>query len=371
MGGFAKTVRRVLTPPKWARRMLTPPGGSDWIKEYEVGPKLAAFTAALATGNPFIGAGVGSMITGTTETGKALAEGRPWYEGTLKGGVEGFGIGGGGGFVGAKAGLPNIGTSAGVPTPWGARDKYGIPINAPTYAEATAPGGVAGAPGTAKAAGIDYSKMIGPALATGAGALSIGATPPEFEVSTAAERLEKARESVLAKYMGDESAQLLPKVAAAEYLKQIQTPLGELYPVERDARWGRVQPLINKSWDDYESAINAKYAHARGTGSSEHKKELQDARRLRTQELSQSRQEIEQGAFEMQVKIKQDALMRAAQQGQFDEKLALEMAKLIGEEETLAMSMEMQDYDTFQRVMGQIMSIGYEMAMPQASGFRG
>ena len=79
MGGFAQGLRRVLTPPKAVRRMFTPPGTRDWIKEFEVGPKLAALGASAIPGvGPFIGAGIGAMTLATTEVRLLQKVGEVW-----------------------------------------------------------------------------------------------------------------------------------------------------------------------------------------------------------------------------------------------------------------------------------------------------
>ncbi len=415
MGGVAKTVRRWLTPPKWIRRAVAF-GGRDWVKEYEIGPKLAAAAAAAATGNPYIGAGIGTLIHGTTGIGKALAEGRPWYKGALEGGTAGFAAGVSGGWLGGKMGLGipgaykiapfgstpikgggwlkggqifnRLGEVVGTYIPgteaqMAAKLAYGIPM---------AGGGVVGAPkvglskiglkytptgiykgtfafepGVAeainRAGGITWEKMIGPALAVGSAAASLGAKAPEFEASTLEERLAQARKSVLAKYMGDEAAMKLPKVAAEEYLKQITTPLGELYPQEVDARWGRIEKQINQSWDSYEDAIKQRFAQVGGTGSRDEQQALAEARDMRTAELTQARREIEQDIFNTQIRIKQDALAKAAQQGYYDEKLAVELASLIGQDEALQMAVESQDYETFQKIMSQLFQLGGQISL--------
>jgi hypothetical protein len=395
--------------------MFTPPGTKDWIKEYEVGPKLAAFTAGLPLG-PYVGAGVGSMILGTTESAKAMAEGRPWYKGAIPGMTQGFGIGGGGGYFGAKAGVPAI---AGVPKstlplPWGAKripggpavgggeayfpeggylkggqmfDKAGNAIEGWRYApgkEATVlsalekartgadvasilSGGGAGVTAeTGRGEGV--SRLLGPALAGGAGIASLTKEAPEFDYATATERFEGARDSMIQKYLGEAGLQL-PRAVREQYLDLATQPMGEMGEVWKnwvEPQWNSMQDMIGKSWDDYDKAIDEQFAQAGGTGSSDHLKAKEEARASRTEELSQARQELYGRAFREQLNVKLDALQRAASQGQFDMSIALELAKLGERDQELLMSIESQNYDQFQDIMGKIMSMGmYDTLQPQ------
>jgi hypothetical protein len=229
----------------------------------------------------------------------------------------------------------------------------------------------AGAVEATRTAGAPGGMNIGNLLAAGAGAASLAAEPPELDITETGDKMARARESVMTKYLGEEAAAQLPSVVSENYLDMITKPIGELYPVEKDARWGRLEKEITDSYDDYEDAINQQFAQAGGSGSSDHREAIRNARADRAAELSQSRNELEQDMFDTQIKIKQDALMRAAEQGQFDDALAFELARLIGEEEELNRALAMDDYDTFQRVMGMIMAMGLQSPMPDYLSVRG
>jgi len=229
-------------------------------------------------------------------------------------------------------------------------------------------GGVAGGGGeqvTNKSGGMGFSGVgegstmnwVGPMLAAGGAIGSMTAQRPEFTYYDSTERMEMAKKSIMSKYLGEAGAKL-PGVVAEEYLKQIQTPLGELYPVEKDARWGRVEGAINKSYDDYEKSIQHQFSQAGGVGSKDYQQTIARAKADRAKELSQSRQEIEASAYKTQVEIKQNALLQGAQQGQWDEKLAMELATALGKDQELTMAFESQDYEAFQNLMSQLMNAG-------------
>jgi len=209
-------------------------------------------------------------------------------------------------------------------------------------------------PGVGEGSAMNW---VGPALAASGAIGSMTAQRPEYTYYDSAERMEQAKKSIMSKYLGEAGAKL-PGVVAEEYLKQIQTPLGELYPVEKDARWGRVEGAINKSYDDYEKSIQHQFSQAGGIGSKDYQDTIARAKADRAKELSQSRQEIEASAYKTQVEIKQNALLQGAQQGQWDEKLAMELATALGKDQELTMAFEGQDYEAFQNLMSQLMNAG-------------
>lgn len=227
-------------------------------------------------------------------------------------------------------------------------------------AASAAPAG-AGA-GTGGTAFSSMKDLIGAGLATGAGAMSLMSKPPTYDYKTAPERLADVQ-GVLRKYMGD-AAGKLPQAASEEYLRQIKAPLGELYPEQVDAQWGRLAPQIEKSWDQYEKALDTQFAQAGGIGSTDYNQAKAEARRLRVAEMSQSFKEIQQSIFNTQVAVKQDALRNAAAQGNFDMTTAMELAKLGGQDQELMMAIQSQNYQKFQQVLGQIMYQGYSLTQP-------
>lgn len=330
--------------------------------------------------NPWLGAGIGAATAGLTgwgtqalaanSTANALASGASKAAGMVS-------IGGGGMPSGASvySGLTpefnnayNLGSNASALN-WsmpsaGVAQNLASGITPPTSTGIMG-GGDQGTNTGKSSTGFDIGKGLKVLGITPAGALAAGASllnpASDTEYHTASEKLTQARQTVLSKYLGEAGAQL-PTVIADQYLDMITKPIGELYPVETDARWGRAEQSINQSYDDYEKSITHNFAQAGGIGSSDYQKAMGEARRMRTQELSQTRQEIEQSLFNTQISMKQTAMQNAASQGQFDEKLAMELAGLIGQEDELVASIQSQDYERFQMVMGQIMAIGYQSA---------
>lgn len=218
-----------------------------------------------------------------------------------------------------------------------------------------------GAGGAAGAATQGLSK--GQLLAGGAGIASLMAKPPQTQIGTAQENLELARNSIMAKYLGNDAASQIPGVVAENYLDMISKPIGEMYPAEKDARWGRIEKTVNTSYDDYEKSIQQRYAQAGGLNSSDYKEEVRKAKQDRSKELGQAKAELEQSLFNTQITMKKDALLSSMQQNQFDEKMAYELAGVIQQEDQLRVAIANQDYDQFQQVMGLIMAMGTQGAM--------
>jgi hypothetical protein len=185
------------------------------------------------------------------------------------------------------------------------------------------------------------------------------AKPPEVDLPGAAERLEQARSSVIQKYLGEAGTQL-PTAVREQYLDLVNQPLGELGQIWENwvqPEWNSLSQMIGKSYDDYDAAIDQQFAQAGGSGSSDHREAKAESRRLRTQELSQARQELRGRAFKEQLNTKLTALQQAANLGEFDMKLALELSTMIGEDQRLLASIEGENYDEFQDIMGQIFSL--------------
>ena len=308
-----------------------------------MGAGIQGGIAGMGTGSAAQNAGYASAAQGAAPAGMGIGSGTATGSALAAGGS---GIGAGGSFMqGAGLSMSNYGFNPAMSKFWGGVTGGGEVANK---------SGSMYLPGVNESGGMNW---IGPALA-GAGAIgSMAAKRPEFTYYDSTERMEMAKKSIMSKYLGEAGAKL-PGVVAEEYLKQIQTPLGELYPVEKDARWGRVEGAINKSYDDYEKSIQHQFSQAGGVGSKDYQQTIARAKADRAKELSQSRQEIEASAYKTQVEIKQNALLQGAQQGQWDEKLAMELATALGKDQELTMAFEGQDYEAFQNLMSQLMSAG-------------
>lgn len=414
-----KPIQTLFTSPKRLFRSGTKIGKSNWIADWAVPMILgAAGLGGAATGQPWwlaMPAGYGAWRSGQ----QAGGPGGPAYTpgGMAAGAVTGLAKGMVGGALGAGASA----TSAGAGSPWkrigwGAKQYWGGVTGQPfTPAPTTGPGwagdisgipgeapgaqfgaetmarlpvapGVGGMPGipggpetgitgmtspTAPVGWMDKMRQFGitPAGALAAGA-SLLARPPETEYTPTSEAVEQARQTIMEKYLGSEAAMQLPGAVSEEYYKMITTPLGQLWPIEKDAGWARTQKLVNESYDRAVEGIKESFAQAQGVGSSDYYEAINEAERNRVWELDVGKQQVEQSYFEQHVKVKQDALMGAAQQGQIDETIMFELAKLIKQDDALERAGVEQDYDTFQRIMGMIMAMGLQTPMPNISSMR-
>lgn len=279
----------------------------------------------------------------------------------------GFGAGSGLSNLGSLSGIGNQLAGGGTPTSATQFPNVGMGPSGMTAGAGTKTGMLGnlfqtvGLTGGAKG-GMDIGKM----LATGAGVAGMAAEPPTYDYQTAEDRYGRAMETVVGKYMGEAGMQL-PQVVQEEYLKMVQTPFGELYKEfdVYDANQAELERTIGQSYDEYDEGIKAQYAQAGGLGSSDYEKAMAKSREARTRELAVGRAQLMQGKFEQAVNIKQEALLQSAKQGQYNSTLALELAKLVGEDQNVKMALEADNYEKFQNSMMKIFQMGTQSPMPR------
>ena len=328
--------------------------------------------AGMGYGLGHLGKGIGSGVQNMFSAGNAGNQ--AGYQATLAGMNGGAGM-----FAGTGTAAGSAAASSGG---MGAAGLFGQGfMNSPIgkFAGRTASGvgnmfggaGSGGGAGTAGASGLfggGSNNLLGAATMLGGAAGMFGAEQPEYEYSNAQERYDDAMSTVVGKYMG-EGGMALPKRAQEEYLDMINTPFGELYQKwdQDDAMSGQLKTTLDRTYDDYDEQINAAFAQSGGIGSSDHRKALDESRRLRGEELRVGTQQLQQFKFQEAVKVKQDALVHAMQQGQWNNDVAMQLAGLTGQDQQLEMALASQDYDGFQDVMGKIMFQGMNMMAPNIS----
>lgn len=223
--------------------------------------------------------------------------------------------------------------------------------------------------GTGAVGGWNLKDIMGAATTLGGGIGMFGQEAPTYEMPTAEERYGKMMDSVVAKYLGPSGLEL-PKRAQAEYMKLIETPFGEMYDQwnVNDSRVSEVTNAINQSYDKELQRVDEAYAQSGGIGSTgpgSHSEARNELTRLRGEETSRAINQIRYQNFQEAVNVKMDALKNAMAQGQWSAGLAMELAKLAGNEDQLAMAIESQNYDDFQMAMARIMMMGYGAIDPK------
>jgi len=210
--------------------------------------------------------------------------------------------------------------------------------------------------------------MIGPALAIGSGVASFGKKPPTATFGTPAENFESARTMMAEKYLGEAGA-ALPRATREQYLDLVTMPLGEMSETFRNLIKPQLDETtrgINEQFDTRDEEIDAQFAQAGGTGSSDHLRAKTEARQFRTQETRRARFEIEANGLREQINVKLDAMARGLQAGQFDTNIAMELAGLQGKQDEMIATIEQGNYDQFQQLMSQLFQAGlYESFIGQ------
>ena len=210
------------------------------------------------------------------------------------------------------------------------------------------------------AAGKGVGSMIGPALAIGSGIASMSKQPPTATFGTPMENFEAARMSMAEKYLGEAGA-TLPRAVREQYLEMVAMPIGELTPTFQNLIKPQLDETvrgINEQFDARDEEIDAQFAQAGGIGSKDYYTAKNEARQFRTQETRRAKLEINANALREQINTKLNALSQGAQIGEFDTKIAMELAGLQGQQDILVASMEQQNYEQFQDIMAKLFSAG-------------
>lgn len=265
-------------------------------------------------------------------------------------------------------GVADLYNQWGAGTGWSSQALSGMP-GATTYP--TSSGVMTTGPtqqGTA-VGGWNLKDIMGAATTIGGGFGMFGKEAPTYEMPTAEERYGQMMNSVVAKYLGPSGLEL-PKRAQEEYMKLIETPFGDMYEKwnNADNRIGEVTDQINRSYDKELQRVDEAYAQSGGLGSTgpgSHAEARNELTRLRGEETRKAVNQIRYQNFQEAVNVKMDALKNAMAQGQWSAGLALDLAKLAGNEDQLAMAIESQNYGDFQAAMARIMMLGYGMIDPK------
>lgn len=161
----------------------------------------------------------------------------------------------------------------------------------------------------------------------------------------------------LSTYLGQNK---LPQATTDEINKYVTTPLNDLansFGTGNDM----VIKQINQSFDQQIAAATKQFAQAGQTyqNSSDAQKAIDKIYADKSTALSQAQQQLYDSNLSKAIQYKQWALSQELQNNQYNSTLALELAKLSGQDEELKLAIETNDYNKFQNIIANILYMGY------------
>lgn len=146
-----------------------------------------------------------------------------------------------------------------------------------------------------------------------------------------------------------------------ELLNYVHTPLDQL-TTQYAQNSEPVIKQINQSFDRHIAETQRAYA---GAGqdfrtSSDARDQINKINQDRADAIGRAQSEIQQAALTKAIQSKQYAFAQGLQQNQFDQNLALELANVNGQGKQLQAAIAQNDYQTFQSIIAQILSMGYQ-----------
>lgn len=218
-----------------------------------------------------------------------------------------------------------------------------VPATAGAGSAATGAGGLFGNAG---------SSIINPATIVGAAGI-LGSKTPQMEGSAT------GNYSAASTFLGDSAYKQLQQPTSNTLLSYINTPIADLQQ-QFTQNNKRTLDTINTAYDNQRQQIVHQYAQAGQNlaNSSELQDKVGQLEQKRTNDLTLAQQELTDQALGQAIQVKQNALSSSLQQGQYDSNTAMDLAKLIGEDQVLQHAIETNDYQTFQGVMGKILTAG-------------
>lgn len=164
--------------------------------------------------------------------------------------------------------------------------------------------------------------------------------------------------SALKTYIGDNP---LPAATEQELLKYVNTPIDKI-GAELSVGNETVINGINQSFDRQIQALTRQYSGAgqNVTGSSDLRDEIRKINGDRENALRIANNELKDYNLGRAIQAKQFALARGFEQNKYDSDLALELAKIAGQDQRLKLAIETNNYNEFQDIIAQILYMGYQ-----------
>lgn len=191
-------------------------------------------------------------------------------------------------------------------------------------------------------------------LMVGAGlAGTLGAKAPTVEGSAT------GNYSAAKQFLGDSEYNKLITPTSNTLLNYINTPISDLQQ-QFTKNNQRTLDTINTAYDNQKNNLVHQYAQAGQnlSNSSELQDKVGQLEQKRVNDLTLANQELTDQALGQAIQVKQNALSSSLQQGQYDANTAMDLAKLTGDDQALQYAIANNDYQTFQNIMGKILTSG-------------
>lgn len=296
--------------------------------------------------------------------------------GVPSGYASGLGVGGA---TGAATGFSATGTGAGyassiLPDIGGFTASSYAPIAGFDASQFTYPGQSAGAANVASGGGGLLDKVTGAVgnsfnsnpigtLATGVGALGLfGSKAPAYDAASPIENYKTTSQ-----YLGPNA---LTAPTENQLNSYISTPIEDLAKTFTGTST-RVKDAINQAYDNQKQGLVHQFAQAgqNMANSSELQDKVSQLEQKRSTDLSNAELEVQNAGIGQAIQVKQQALSQGMQAGQFNQALAMQLATLTGDQQNLQYAIANNDYQSFQQIMGKLLTMGIPQNVNVTKGF--
>ncbi len=201
-------------------------------------------------------------------------------------------------------------------------------------------------------------ETIGKLLMGGSGLAQVTAEAPELKY-TPQEYVAQAK-ATMKKYNLD----ALPQYAQEEARKLVELP------TEGPALDARVNDFAARTVQDLETSratqlqtINQRYTQAGATGDTQQAEDIARVNDYVNGQIALARGEARATILAQSYQVKSNALQIVMQAGEFDSKLAYDLAVMVGKEDELTFAIQQEDYASFQETMSDIFGMGMQQVM--------
>ncbi len=325
----------------------------------------AAFNAARAgSGTTFTAGAQGAGLSGQVGAFNAAQAGNIAAGANLTNATKAFGGGTANPTGATGANASNLATSG---TTFNAAP--GVTTGANAVTPSTFQNVVSGTQNAARKIGTDVSNInstigkatngiVGGNSPIGAGQLATGAlsilNPPPQPQGSSTENYSAARQ-----FLGDQGYAALKTPTQNTLLNYVNTPIADLQ-TQFTANNQRTLDKINSAYDNQKNQLVHQFAQAgqNMANSSDLQNRVSELEQKRVNDITLAQQELTDQALTHAINVKQDALSKALQQGQYDSNLAMDLAKITGQDQALQYSIERGNYEDFQNIMANLLAQG-------------
>ena len=130
-----------------------------------------------------------------------------------------------------------------------------------------------------------------------------------------------------------------------------------------DDAFGRIEQDLERSREDQIQMVNRQYAQVGATGDTQQAEDVARINQYIDAEKVVARAETRAKVLGQAYGVKKIGLQTLMRTGEFDNRLAFQLAQLFGNEDTLMNAIEQEDYASFQQSMSDIFGMGLEQLM--------